>query len=266
MSPDASDQVESAKRVIDDNRYLTLDPADGQGNPWVSPVWYATNGYTEFLWLSSADARHSKNIATRSRVALVIFDSRSAPTDARALYIDGHANEVKKRELERAQGVFSAASLAEGLPTGRSRTSCRRCACACIELRQGKPSCSKTMKESESLSDLRLSRSVMRPLPAACTLTSDAAAERRLAWQALADHALIEQRETECGVTLSYSAASGIQAKLRDWRPWRPTAAPLPIGGSNGAGTGSSSRSPPPRILSTRCRQCSPSDSGKRSG
>ena len=117
MSPDASDQVESAKRVIDDNRYLTLGTADGQGNPWVSPVWYATNGYTEFLWLSSADARHSKNIATRSRVALVIFDSRSAPTDARALYIDGHANEVKKRELERAQGVFSAASLAEGLPT-----------------------------------------------------------------------------------------------------------------------------------------------------
>ena len=56
----------------------------------------------------------------------------------------------------------------------------------------------------------------MRPLPAACTLTSDAAAERRLAWQALADHALIEQRETECGVTLSYSAASGIQAKLRE--------------------------------------------------
>ena len=97
MSQDVSDLVESAKRVIDDNRYLTLGTADAQGNPWVSPVWYATNGYTKFLWLSSADARHSKNIAARSRVAVVIFDSRSVPAGARALYIDGHANEVRRR-------------------------------------------------------------------------------------------------------------------------------------------------------------------------
>lgn len=59
-------------------------------------------------------------------------------------------------------------------------------------------------------------RSEMRPLPVACTLTSDAAAERRRVWQALTEHALIEQRETARGVTLSYSATPGVEDKLRE--------------------------------------------------
>lgn len=56
----------------------------------------------------------------------------------------------------------------------------------------------------------------MRPLPAACTLTSEAGAERWRVWQVLADQALIEQRETERGVRLSYSATPGVEEKLRE--------------------------------------------------
>ena len=56
----------------------------------------------------------------------------------------------------------------------------------------------------------------MESLPAACTLTSEAGSERRRVWQALADHALIEQVETERGVRLSYRTTTGVEAKLRE--------------------------------------------------
>jgi hypothetical protein len=47
-------------------------------------------------------------------------------------------------------------------------------------------------------------------------LTSDAGAERRRVWQALADHALIDQRQTRQGMRLTYSAAAGVEDKLRE--------------------------------------------------
>lgn len=46
MSMAAGDPMAIAERVIEENRYLTLGTADEQGNPWVSPLWYATNTAT----------------------------------------------------------------------------------------------------------------------------------------------------------------------------------------------------------------------------
>ncbi len=45
---------------------MTLGTADEGGTPWVSPVWYAPDGYTEFLWVSDPEARHSRNLAARA--------------------------------------------------------------------------------------------------------------------------------------------------------------------------------------------------------
>lgn len=37
-----------ARAIIDANRYMTLGTADETGLPWVSPVWFAPSGYSEF--------------------------------------------------------------------------------------------------------------------------------------------------------------------------------------------------------------------------
>jgi nitroimidazol reductase NimA-like FMN-containing flavoprotein (pyridoxamine 5'-phosphate oxidase superfamily) len=71
MSTGTNDPAAVARRVIDANRYLTLGTADRDGNPWVSPVWYAADHHGEFLWLSSPEARHSRNLSSRPRVSLV---------------------------------------------------------------------------------------------------------------------------------------------------------------------------------------------------
>ena len=49
-----------ATEIIDANRYLTLATADGDGRPWAAPAWYAHEGYSDFLWVSGPDTRHSR--------------------------------------------------------------------------------------------------------------------------------------------------------------------------------------------------------------
>jgi nitroimidazol reductase NimA-like FMN-containing flavoprotein (pyridoxamine 5'-phosphate oxidase superfamily) len=41
-----------ARAIIDANLYMTLGTADEEGQPWVTPVFYATGDYTEFYWVS----------------------------------------------------------------------------------------------------------------------------------------------------------------------------------------------------------------------
>jgi hypothetical protein len=65
-----------ARALIEANLYLTLGTADAEGRPWVSPVYFATADHTEFYWVSAHDAVHSRNIAQRPQVSMVIFDSQ----------------------------------------------------------------------------------------------------------------------------------------------------------------------------------------------
>lgn len=66
-----------ARAIVDSNSYMTLGTADAEGLPWVSPVPYAPAEYEELFWVSSAEARHSRNLAVCHELSLVIFDSRS---------------------------------------------------------------------------------------------------------------------------------------------------------------------------------------------
>jgi Pyridoxamine 5'-phosphate oxidase len=108
--------ADDARAIVDANTYLTLATADADGRPWVSPVWFATRDYREFVWVSRPEARHSLNIASRPEVAIVIFDSHVPPGQGRALYMSAHAEELDGGEAGRGLDVFSAESVAQGLP------------------------------------------------------------------------------------------------------------------------------------------------------
>jgi nitroimidazol reductase NimA-like FMN-containing flavoprotein (pyridoxamine 5'-phosphate oxidase superfamily) len=106
----------AARAVIDSNSYMTLGTADESGLPWVTPVWFAHSGYREFLWVSSPEARHSRNLEARPDVSIVIFDSKVSPGDAEAVYVSAKAEELSGDELESGIDVFSRKSEADGLP------------------------------------------------------------------------------------------------------------------------------------------------------
>jgi hypothetical protein len=96
------------RKVVDDNVYMVLGTADRAGRPWVSPVFYAAEAYRDFYWISSPEVIHSRNLAVRPEVSIVVFDSR-APVGmggARAVYMAATAIEVPADDLDRALAIY----------------------------------------------------------------------------------------------------------------------------------------------------------------
>jgi hypothetical protein len=94
-----------------DSAYMTIATADEDGTPWATPVWFAAEDDDALLWMSDPGARHSRNIAVRPRVAIVVFDSRVAPAQATGLYLTADAGPAEPAAVE----AFSRASVAQGL-------------------------------------------------------------------------------------------------------------------------------------------------------
>src|SRR6266540_6934828 len=90
-----------AREIVDANLYLILGTADEEGRPWVTPVFYATADYTDFYWTSAPDALHSRNIALRPAVSIVILDSTVPPYSGKAVYLTAAATELAGDDLER---------------------------------------------------------------------------------------------------------------------------------------------------------------------
>jgi nitroimidazol reductase NimA-like FMN-containing flavoprotein (pyridoxamine 5'-phosphate oxidase superfamily) len=108
-----SDDV--VRSIVAANAYMTLATADEHGNPWASPVWYATADYREFIWVSAPQRRHSRNLAMRPALAIVIFDSHQSPGTGAAVYLAARAEQVPRPELDRCLRIFTTASQEQGL-------------------------------------------------------------------------------------------------------------------------------------------------------
>lgn len=107
---------EVARAILDDVPYAVLATADADGTPWASPVWFATDGYDDLYWISSPDARHSRNIAARADIGLVVFDSRIEPAVRQAVYLRAMAALVTDADaVAHGVTVFSRESVRQGL-------------------------------------------------------------------------------------------------------------------------------------------------------
>ena len=97
------------------SRYMTLATADADGVPWASPVWFAQENYRELFWVSHPGARHSQNIAVRSRIGMVVFDSTVEPGTGQAVYMNASAEQVTDSgAVEHGIDIFSRVSVRQG--------------------------------------------------------------------------------------------------------------------------------------------------------
>ena len=110
----STDLAAIARAVVDANKYMVLATVDEDGRPWISPVYYAPEAYTEFFWLSWPGARHSRNIAVRPEVSIVVFDSQVQIGGAQAVYIRAVAEQLDGAEVERGIEIFSRVSQSHG--------------------------------------------------------------------------------------------------------------------------------------------------------
>ena len=127
-----------ARGIIDGNRYMVLGTADEGGRPWVSPVYYAPCGYSELHWVSTPEAQHSRNLAARPDLSIVVFDSQAPVGEGqgrvhvgRRRAADGrssrarHGDLLPRLGLARREGVDGRGCPAAGgvapVPGARSR-------------------------------------------------------------------------------------------------------------------------------------------------
>jgi nitroimidazol reductase NimA-like FMN-containing flavoprotein (pyridoxamine 5'-phosphate oxidase superfamily) len=113
MTPEP-ERAAVARAIVAGNLYLTLGTADASGRPWATPVYYGVENDREFFWVSSPEARHSRNIAVRPEVGIVIFDSRVAIGTGQAVYLTAIAEELPADELDEGLATFSRRSVAHG--------------------------------------------------------------------------------------------------------------------------------------------------------
>lgn len=99
-----------AREIIDETLYLVLATADADGRPWASPVYCAHAGYVEFYWISSPEVTHSRNIAQRPQVSIVLFDSRQPPSTGRGVYLEALAEQVPDADVDVALTVYNGRS------------------------------------------------------------------------------------------------------------------------------------------------------------
>jgi hypothetical protein len=110
----AEDPRDIARGIIDASLYMVLATADETGRPWASPVYFANSDYAEFFWVSSPDAAHSRNIAARPQVSIVIFNSQVPIGTGQGVYMPAVAQEVTGAGLDRGIEVLSRRSLTHG--------------------------------------------------------------------------------------------------------------------------------------------------------
>ena len=77
-------------------------------------MYFAPADYREFFWVSKPETRHSRNIAARPEISIVVFDSSVPIGTGQGVYMSAVAQEVGGGE--RAAGIdsFSRRSLAHG--------------------------------------------------------------------------------------------------------------------------------------------------------
>jgi nitroimidazol reductase NimA-like FMN-containing flavoprotein (pyridoxamine 5'-phosphate oxidase superfamily) len=115
----SDDLVYQARAIIDATLYLVLGTSDSQGRPWTSPVYFAPTGDRTFIWMSATDARHSRHLAERPHVSIVVFDSTVPPYHGRAVYAVGEARELAGSALDQALRVFPRHGGSDATPVTR---------------------------------------------------------------------------------------------------------------------------------------------------
>ena len=93
---------------------MVLGTADESGRPWVSPVDVAARADSDVDWVALPDAQHSRNLAGRPEVSIVVFDSRVPIGTGQGVYMSARAEELAGEELERGIAVFARRSEEHG--------------------------------------------------------------------------------------------------------------------------------------------------------
>ena len=94
-------RINLAKKIINNNIYLTLGTADNK-IPWTAPLFYAVNNKYEFYFISKKDSLHIKHISNNPNVSFSIFDSHQKEGTGNGVQGSGISIRISDHEIEEA--------------------------------------------------------------------------------------------------------------------------------------------------------------------
>ena len=111
------DGEERRRTAIGDRRQPLHDAGYGRRvrDALGTPVWFASPDSRRFLWVSLPTTRHSRNIAARPDVAIVIYDSQTTPADRQAVYVEATASQVADDRIDEGMKIFAGELVSQGL-------------------------------------------------------------------------------------------------------------------------------------------------------
>jgi hypothetical protein len=112
----SADHRALVRAILDANVYMVLGTADADGRPWASPVFYATRNALDFYWVSSPEVTHSRNLAARPQVSIVVFDSTAPAGSGEAVYMAATAEQVADGDLAAGLEVYPGSAARGGRP------------------------------------------------------------------------------------------------------------------------------------------------------
>lgn len=103
------DYAQKAKQIIAENIYMTLSTASLNGEPWVSPVFFAYDDQYNLYWVSNKEARHSVTLVENPRVAVVMFNSQAPEGKGDGVYFSCSVSTLTdSEEITKAIDLYNA--------------------------------------------------------------------------------------------------------------------------------------------------------------
>ena len=96
-----------ARKIIENNQYLTLSTVDDNSNPWISPVVYTYDEDWNFYYVSMPSSKHSKNIKAHGGVSFAIFDSHQLWGEGVGLQIEATSEIVKLKDIPKVAKLYA---------------------------------------------------------------------------------------------------------------------------------------------------------------
>lgn len=113
------DVLEKAGRLFDLVTYCSLSTCSVEGQPWVSPVFFAFDAALNIYWSSAIASRHSQNLyVNQGQAAITLYKSRKSEGPTDGLYLAGTATELDHLGVEQA---FPLLEKRAGSPIPRSQ-------------------------------------------------------------------------------------------------------------------------------------------------
>lgn len=95
-----------ARKIIENNQYMSLATVDKDNAPWISPVAYAYDDAWNFYFVTIPSSKHGLNFKINHHVVAAIFDSTQNLGEGVGLQIEGIVEDVGTQHIPTALSIM----------------------------------------------------------------------------------------------------------------------------------------------------------------